>query len=314
MNGVSVFPATHHINVAHESPPIPGPPGPQGEPGPEGPAGERGSDGLDGPEGPQGIQGEPGPAGPPGADSTVPGPTGEPGPKGDPGAIGEQGEPSYAVLSDQFDFVVPQPGAPALAWCTKTTPFSVGMLVTVGDAGYYRINRIAGPGMAQLIVENLGLPENAPPGTVVPPGALILAAGARGAEGKDGLEGPQGEQGLIGPIGPQGPEGPQWIISPWQDLILEFGFDSGSFCKARKIGNDLFQLNAYLARDMAAGTAAMVTRLPAEFVSLDVQAFAIFSQGTAGTAVAFLIIQQEYLNLSVTAAITLSVASIIVSL
>jgi hypothetical protein len=58
MNGIHVFPAVHHVNVAHESPPVPGPPGPPGDQGPQGEPGDRGPQGEPGPSGADGTSGE----------------------------------------------------------------------------------------------------------------------------------------------------------------------------------------------------------------------------------------------------------------
>jgi hypothetical protein len=147
-------------------------------------------------------------AGPMGPQSIVPGP---------PGPQGEVGPTGYGVLSEQLAFVVPQPDSLALCWLTKPGPFSAGQIITIGEAGYYQIDRIGGND-DQLIVVNLGYPENAPPGTVVPPGAWVVATGARGTIGPEGppgiqgIQGPQGSQGVPGPEGPQGPQGEPGLV------------------------------------------------------------------------------------------------------
>lgn len=214
----------------------PGPPGPagpvgeRGEDGAAGSPGEQGPVGERGPEGATGPVGERGPQGERGEDSSVPGPpgpsgpAGEGGPAGERGEVGEQGkagEDSYSVISDAWEFVVPGAGANALAWVEQPTPFAVGMLVTIGRAGYFEIVQI-GSNTRQMLVRNLGYPENAPPGTVVPTGALMLAAGARGAQGE---------------VGPPGEETPPTEWQPfemdpgWQGLLRIRLKDAGSSCE-----------------------------------------------------------------------------------
>lgn len=191
MNGIHVFPAVHHVNVAHESPPIPGPPGPAGPPG------------------------DPGPIGPQGD----PGPPGDPGPKGDPGARGERGQESYSVLSNQFE--MPEIGQAWVAFIQERCPIPDGAIVTVGTLGYLRLDRANTPRLQLILYNDLGYPGNKPPGKIAPAGSLVVAAGLRGPEGIQGEQGIQGERGEQGPIGPQGEIGPQGPPGPAGEGIEE---------------------------------------------------------------------------------------------
>lgn len=240
---------------------VPGPPGPQGVQGERGIQGELGEQGIQGERGIQGIQGE----------------RGE---QGEQGIQGEQGEASYSVISDAFEFVVPGVGQMALCWVEHPTPFAADMVVTIGQAGYFEIFQI-GSNPRQMIVRNLGYPENAPPGTIVPTGALMLAAGARGPQGVQGEQGIQGEQGEQGPIGPPSD------LGAWQPFAIDPGWQNVTLRHRFVLNGSSVQFDGSASGEIPANAQAQVGTLAPAYRPMTSKNFIVMvnsgNSGNAGT-------------------------------
>lgn len=160
----------------------------------------------------------------------VPGP---PGNDGQDGINGSNGVSAFTILATQF--VMPNVGDTVIAnvqdtsWMVPTIGFGTpgqinGQILAVQFAGWMMVVGVLDA--THVLLANLGYPNTAPAGTVIPPGARIGVAGMQGNTGSSG-----GGSGLRVGIGPPmgAPTGfNQWVDSNtdsyyyWNDITLDW--------------------------------------------------------------------------------------------
>jgi microcystin-dependent protein len=151
-------------------------------------------DTLKGPCGPQGLPGLGGP-----------GPQGQMGPKGERGASGACGTPGAPGKSGYStvlaSFRVPAIGDPPLVISIMDTSWvATGMPLYIASAGNFIA--IGSPlDNHRIQIANSGDPSNAPSGTSINIGSMVIPESQRGPTGPQGIPGPKGDP------GPQGVSG-----------------------------------------------------------------------------------------------------------
>jgi len=111
-------------------------------------------------------------------EGVVPGPQGDP---GDPGAVGV-GINAYTVTSTSF--VVPASGDNVTVAVGETGWMVVGSPVFIQSAGFYQVASITDE--TDVVLTNLGYPENAAPATTIATAQPVAPTGFKGADGASG--------------------------------------------------------------------------------------------------------------------------------
>jgi microcystin-dependent protein len=145
----------------------------------------------------------------PGTDSTTwgifaaqgaTGATGAIGSQGPAGATGATGAPGPASTSiTQAQFTQPAVNANVTILVDQNSWCPAGSVVFIAGGGYYEVESV--PDSTHLVLQNPGWTNAATPGSIVPSGSLVTAAGVEGAPGTPGATGsvgPQGQQGVPG--------------------------------------------------------------------------------------------------------------------